>query len=231
MTSAAMNLDPDGRLSREEVAIVGVGGTGSHILDYLCKTPVGRIDLYDADCFTDESARRSPGAFNLIADPKNKAAFHASRYADLHPNIRWIDRRLDAGNVDELGQYTTVFLCIDSREIKRRAIEVCMTSNAILIHVGMSVRANDDARLFGLLTVTTCLPEAHDHAGKCIVLDGSRPTSGDTNWQTIELNALNAALAVIKWKKLIGIFCDRANELRCVYGIARDEIYNQSFKS
>jgi hypothetical protein len=38
-----------------------------------------------------------------------------------------------------------------------------------------------------------------------------------TNIQVADLNALNAVLAIIKWKKLRGFYCDLERELHCSY--------------
>src|SRR5438034_975841 len=39
------------KLLADRVAIIGLGGTGSYILDLLAKTPIGEIHLYDGDEF------------------------------------------------------------------------------------------------------------------------------------------------------------------------------------
>src|SRR3546814_19976378 len=39
------------KLEGERVAIIGLGGTGSYVLDQVAKTPVERIDLFDDDDF------------------------------------------------------------------------------------------------------------------------------------------------------------------------------------
>ena len=47
------------------VAIVGLGGTGSYLLDLLAKTPAASIDLFDGDVFMQHNAFRAPGAPSL----------------------------------------------------------------------------------------------------------------------------------------------------------------------
>src|SRR5687768_13896491 len=46
----------------ERVAIIGLGGTGSYILDFVAKTPVREIRLFDGDEFLQHNAFRAPGA-------------------------------------------------------------------------------------------------------------------------------------------------------------------------
>jgi hypothetical protein len=49
----------------------------------------------------------------------------------------------------------------------------------------------------------------------------------DRNVQTAELNALNAALAVIKWKKLCGFYIDLEKEHHSTYSIDGNETTNE----
>ena len=42
-------------------------------------------------------------------------------------------------------------------------------------------------------------------------------TCNASNIQIAELNALNAMLAVIKWKKIRGFYCDLEREHHCMY--------------
>ena len=46
----------------DRVAIIGLGGTGSYILDLLAKTPVLEIHLFDGDEFELHNSFRAPGA-------------------------------------------------------------------------------------------------------------------------------------------------------------------------
>ncbi len=50
------------KLAVEKLAIVGLGGTGSYVLDLLAKTPAKRIHLFDGDKFSSHNAFRAPGA-------------------------------------------------------------------------------------------------------------------------------------------------------------------------
>ena len=50
------------KLALRKIAIVGLGGTGSYVLDLVAKTPVKEIHLYDGDTFYQHNAFRSPGA-------------------------------------------------------------------------------------------------------------------------------------------------------------------------
>lgn len=223
-----MDHDPTGVLSHERVAIIGVGGTGSHILDFISRMPVKEIHLFDGDTISEENTARTPGAVDLAAiggGTLNKAKFHAERYANLHPNIKGFGQFIDDANVDCLDRYTTVFLSIDRGEIKRRILEVCMNHEIVLVNVGMGILKDHDDRLTGFVGVTMCLPDAYDHVPKCFGI--VEQAQLDDNHQTIELNAMNAALAVIRWKKLLGVYADNSRMLDTSYSISHHALYNE----
>ncbi len=50
------------KLEISRLAIVGMGGTGSYILDFIAKTPAKEIHLFDGDRYFQHNAFRSPGA-------------------------------------------------------------------------------------------------------------------------------------------------------------------------
>jgi hypothetical protein len=50
------------KLVGQKIAIIGLGGTGSYVLDLVSKTPVQEIRIIDADEFLQHNAFRAPGA-------------------------------------------------------------------------------------------------------------------------------------------------------------------------
>ena len=52
--------DLNAMLRGQKIAIVGLGGTGSYILDLIAKTEVSEIHLIDADEFVNHNAFRAP---------------------------------------------------------------------------------------------------------------------------------------------------------------------------
>jgi len=53
------------KLAIGRIAIVGLGGTGSYVLDMVAKTPVGEIHPFDGDAFYNHNAFRAPGAASV----------------------------------------------------------------------------------------------------------------------------------------------------------------------
>ena len=216
------------KLQGERVAIVGVGGTGSFVLDLVARTWVREIHLFDADPFLQHNAFRAPGPFSRadVGGGPRKASFHARRYSRMRRGVVPNDTLIDETNVQELAAFDTVFLCMDGHPIKANIVETCMASDILLIDVGMGLHRVGDS-LAGTLRTTTLGRAHHDHAEHCIDLaGGDAGDEYDRNVQLPELNALNAALAVIKWKKVRGFYSDHQGELNCEYVIDGNKLIN-----
>src|SRR4029077_11734864 len=96
----------------KKVAIVGVGRTGSYVLDLVAKTPVREIHLFDGDEFLQHNAFRSPGAASLeelVAKPK-KVEYSHQHYSRMHRGLVPHAYGLDATNAAELQGMAFVFL-------------------------------------------------------------------------------------------------------------------------
>ena len=216
------------KLQHERVAIVGAGGTGSYVLDLVAKTWVREIHLFDDDPFLQHNAFRSPGSFSRaeLEGGPIKSVLHAERYSRMRRGIVPHGICIDGTSVEQLGAFDTVFLCMDGDPIKAQIIQTCMAQHTLLIDVGMGLyRVNDS--IAGTIRTTTCLPGHHSHAEDCIDLAGDdAPGEYERNVQLAELNALNAALAVIKWKKVRGVYNDRTQELNCEYVIDGNKLIN-----
>jgi hypothetical protein len=84
-----------------------------------------------------------------------------------------------------------------------------------------------ESGLAGSLRVTTSTSQNREVRHR-IPMD----TSGDddpygTNIQVAELNALNATLAVIRWKKLLGFYADLDGERNSTYTIDGNHLLNE----
>lgn len=216
------------RVERKKIAIVGVGGTGSYVLDLVAKTPVAEIHLFDGDAFANHNAFRSPGAPSLdeLRARPMKATYFRDQYLKMHKRVIAHEAFLDDQNVEELRGMDFVFLCLDRGGDKRLVVDRLLEWGIPFIEVGMGVMLTDD-RLRGDVRVTTCTPEKRDHLeGRIRFSEREEENDYSRNIQIAELNALNAALAVIKWKKLCGYYQDVLKEHCAIYMIGANSIAN-----
>ncbi len=216
------------KLEIGKIGIVGVGGTGSYILDLVSKTPVREINLFDGDFFSNHNAFRSPGAATrdqLRLNPK-KVTYFKERYSAMHSNIIAHDFDINEANVESLRNLDFVFLCLHGNETKLKIVEKLEAWGISFIDVGMGVHLVDES-LLGVLTVTLSTSTMREHVKTRVSFSGDGV--GDEysqNIQIADLNALNATLAVIKWKKSLGFYHDRENEHFCAYTIDGNRLAN-----
>lgn len=67
------------------------------------------------------------------------------------------------------------------------------------------------------MTTSTPAKRDHIHAGRISFEGGGGQDVYASNIQVADLNALNACLAVVKWKKLRGVYRDLENEHHSTY--------------
>jgi hypothetical protein len=226
-SSRAGVTDPSTRLAQPRIAIVGLGGTGSYILDLVAKTPVVEIHLFDGDDFLQHNAFRAPGAASLhqlTARPK-KVDHWAAVHAHMRTGVMPHPHDLDESNSNELDQMSFVFIAIDRAPAKRAIIDHLEAAGISYIDVGMGVWRSEGG-LGGSLRITTSTPE-YRHAGNRIAASTAQPHDDyDSNIQIADLNALNAVLAVIRWKKACGFYADLEHEHLAIYEIDGNVLQN-----
>jgi hypothetical protein len=220
-----------GALEVGKVAIVGVGGTGSYILDFLVRTPIKEIHIFDGDVFASHNAFRSPGAatIEMLRERLTKAAYYKKVYEKLRHRVFEHEYALTASNASELDEMEFAFLCMDGGPNKKAIVERLIARGVGFIDVGMGLDA-DCGAIAGLLTITTVTNAKRDHiANRISFAAADEMDDYDGNIQIAELNALNAALAVIKWKKLRGFYAANRNEHFAVYTLSENDLINNDF--
>lgn len=217
------------KLKLSKVAIVGLGGTGSYVFDLVAKTPVWEIHLFDGDDFSSHNVFRAPGAASLEqleAKPTKVQHLH-DEYSTMRKGIIVHEYALDETNVGELEGMDFVFLCVDEGSAKRVIVEQLETLDIPFVDVGMGVDRTDDA-LGGIVRATLSLPGRREHFRDRVSLgDVDAENEYDENIQIADLNALNAAMAVIRWKKLFGFYRDLADTLHGSYTIDTDSLLSE----
>lgn len=218
------------RLAGQKIGIVGLGGTGSYVLDLVAKTQVAEIHLIDGDIFSQHNAFRAPGAPSIreLQTRPKKAVHFGEIYSNMHNGIIVHDVFLADDNLELVDGLDFVFLCLDQGAAKRMLVARLTANGTPFVEVGLGVLLKDE-RIGGIVRVTSSAPETREIAERHIsyadVADGGNEYA--TNIQIAELNALNAALAVIQWKKMVGIYRDTAQAVYTGYAISPGEIANE----
>lgn len=217
------------KLEGQHIAIVGVGGTGSYILDLVAKTPVTKIHLYDPDTFLQHNAFRAPGAASIedLGRELHKVDYFAEVYGKMRSGIVPHPAGLTADNVHELGSMHFVFIAVDPGEHKKLAIAALLQAGVPFVECGMGLYVVDDS-IAGQLRLTTVTAGKQDHVERHIKPNqAAMPNEYAHNIQVAELNALNASLAVVRWKKHFGFYNDLEREHNCTYAVDGNVLLNE----
>ena len=216
------------KLATGTVAIIGLGGTGSYILDLIAKTPIPEIHLFDGDRFGQHNAFRSPGApsVDVLRLAPRKSDYYASIYSQMRRKI-FSHGYLKQDNIDMLKELSFAFVAVDDGHARRLAVETLEEFNVPFIDVGMGLYECDES-LGGQMRVNISTPSLRDEVRSSIPFrEGVDEDDYSRNIQIADLNALNAILAVIKWKKFTGFYVDLEQEHSIYYQLDGNHIINQ----
>lgn len=216
------------KLENQKVAIIGLGGTGAYILDMISKTPIKEIHLYDGDSFDQHNAFRSPGAasMNDLNENPQKGIYYQKLYSNMHKFIYNHDYYVKRENLHELNQMNYVFICVDNNGVRKIITDYLVDIRIAFSDVGLGVNVVDE-KLTGAVRVTSATSYKNDHLPLRIFPEDSDNNEYATNIQIAELNALNAILAVLKWKKICGFYVDLEHEHHSSYSISVSKIFNE----
>lgn len=206
------------KLKNQKIAIIGLGGTGSYVLDLVAKTPVSEIHLFDGDFFLQHNAFRAPGAPSIetLTAKQFKVDYFASLYSKMHKHIYPHVGFLNDSSVESFDKFDFVFLCIDKGDIKQLLLNKFELDLVPFIDVGIGVQAVNDS-LIATVRITTSTEMKRDHFRTKVSLVDRDEDEYAQNIQIADLNSLNAAFAVIKWKKICGFYHDHEAEYHTTY--------------
>lgn len=231
-SSRAQIEDLNVKFKDQRIAIIGLGGTGSYILDLVSKTPVKEIHLYDEDVFQLHNAFRAPGAVSseMLENEPNlkKVKYFHEIYSNIHNGIVPHAEHVTKQNIEELSNFNFIFLSIDSNSSKSIIMEKLIEYKVPFIDVGLGVQRVADF-LIGTIRITTATNIKNDHLKNRISTEAETLNEYSSNIQIADLNSLNASMAVIKWKKIIGFYQDLKQEYNALYFINTDKLLNEDF--
>ena len=206
------------------ITIIGMGGTGSYILDLLAKTPV-EIHLLDSDDLDWHNFMRAPGAPTTDEiesqhdEPLSKVAYYYNKYSSLregiHAHTIRVDSPLQFLEFLEAHPVDFAFVCIDqlpdSDSPRQDAVYEALSEAGIpFIDSGVSITV-DDTAISG--SITTSFYPAGSMEWKDVIPNAR--TRGDLpgyrNVQLPEVNSMAASLAVMEWRRRTGQYTSESD--------------------
>jgi hypothetical protein len=224
LTSRAEITDLSAKFDDDVIAIIGLGGTGAYLLDFLVKTPVREIRAFHV-----HNAFRSPGHVTEAELGMTKAAVYESRYQNFRIGVKAHAKVIDASSSDDLIGVTFAFVCIDNGPSREAIFDLLITMGISFIDVGMGLNRRKGA-LSGMLRTTYF---SYDNSQK-VKDQRVAPVANDpdnlyrSNIQISELNALNASLAIIRFKQLRGFYAEEIPYYNMLFNVADQKIIGES---
>ena len=207
LTSRAEIADLALEFKDDVIAVIGLGGTGAYVLDFIVKTPVREIRAFDRDLFCVHNAFRSPGRLQEIELGQPKAEVYGGRYENFRKGLSTTSAFLDASCHEDLDGVTFAFVCVDKGASRAGIFDLLISKGIPFIDVDMGLHRKRGP-LNGMLR-TTYYSAEHGQAirdkGLASLVDDPEDEYR-ANTQISELNALNACLAVIRFKQLRGFY-------------------------
>lgn len=201
------------KLELQKVAIVGLGGTGSFLLDGLAKTPVKEIHLYDHDILEPHNAFRFPSALpmDIVFGRRKKTDVLADIYGQFRSGVMSHAERITEANLHEVEHCQFVFIAVDHGPSRGLIARFLVARGIPFIDVGIGIdKITDALKLHARARVTLITPStAHLIDTLPVADDADEAVYG--NIQLSELNALNANLALIRYKQHLQFFTDEVN--------------------
>lgn len=203
-----------------KIAIVGLGGTGSYILDLVTKTPVSQIHLFDNDIFESHNAFRTPGAasINDLMERSLKVSYLSKIYSNIHSGVIPHSEIISELNINELDTMDFVFVCIDRNDARNYITKYLISKNVAFIDVGLGVTIQNE-KLTGATRISYCQQVGSEY-------NESIDNEYNSNIQIAEMNAFNAVQAVIKWKQHCGFYEGVQNQKSSHFIVSKSKIFH-----
>lgn len=221
LTSRAEITELSQKFENDVVAVIGLGGTGGYVLDFLVKTPVKEIRSFDLDPFHVHNAFRSPGKLDPQELGKSKAEVYRARYDNFRHGLKLETKLISADSTEDLDGVTFAFVCVDKGASRAGIFDLLIAKGIPFIDVGMGLHRKTDG-LSGMIRVTYYPPEqaAQMKERNLAELQDGPDNLYRTNIQISELNALNASLAIIRFKQLRGFYITDDSVLHLLFNVA-----------
>lgn len=197
------------------VAVIGMGGTGGYLVDFLAKSPIAELRLFDSDAFYVHNAFRSPGRLERKELGTKKALVYEERYRDFRRGVKGYPVNVYSDTTDGFEGVTFAFVCVDDGPSRAEIFQHLTRLGIAFIDVGMGLHRKDKDPIAGMLRVTYYSAEKAAVRLAMGLAPLTKPANHEykVQIQISELNALNAALAVLKYKQVRGFYAQEGEEV------------------
>lgn len=229
LTSKAEITDLSAKFKSDVIAVIGLGGTGAYVLDFIVKTPVREIRAFDLDRFHVHNAFRSPGRLEESEFDKAKAEVYEARYGNFRTGLSVKPKFIDDSCIEDLDGVTFAFVCVDKGSSRSGIFDLLISKGIPFIDVGMGLNRKRGP-INGQLRTTYYSSENGQQVRdkELAPLMDSSDDLYKTNIQIGELNALNACLAVIRFKQIRGFYFEEISHYHLLFEVGDLKVVGES---
>jgi hypothetical protein len=190
---------------------------------------VREIRAFDHDAFHVHNAFRSPGRLDEVELGNQKVEVYKSRYDSFRTGLSLAPKFIGAWSAQDIDGVTFAFVCVDKGSSRAGVFDLLISRKIPFIDVGMGLKRRNGL-LNGMLRATYYSAEH----GQEVRDKGLADLSDDpddlysTNIQIAELNALNACLAVIRFKQLRGFYFEELPYYQLLFQIGDFKTFGDS---
>jgi len=230
LTSRAEIGDLAARFRDEVIAIIGLGGSGAYLLDFLVKTPVKEIRGFDGDFYHVHNAFRSPGRLEEAELGQRKAQVYQGRYENFREGLSLSRKCIDRFSTADLAGVTFAFVCVDKGSARAEIFDLLISLGIPFIDCGLGLNRKQGPLAGALRATYYPVGKAAELRAKQLAEEVDDPDDVyRKSVQIAELNALNACLAVIRYKQVRGFYVDEAAIQHVLLDIASLRLFGESW--
>ncbi len=194
-------------LLRAQAGVVGLGGLGGTVVEVLARLGVGRLLLFDGDCFEESNLNRQ--LLSSVAQlGRPKAAAALKRVAEVNPSVEAAARPLfiTAENADEMLRGCDVVVdCLDNLPDRFVIEDACRRSGCPLVSAAVAGASGHVTTIFpGDRGLRLIYGEPHDLPRK-----GAEASLGTLPYAVVFLATLECAEAAKVILKKGGLLRDK----------------------
>ena len=211
-----------GLVAQERVAIVGLGGVGAWIADFVVKADPQEVHGWDYDCIEPKNILRMPGGLDpgaWIGRPK--AGWFQETYSLIHTNVHGHDVKVLPVNVQEVIEGTTfAFVVVDHADDRMMVCDALANAGIPFVVAGLSPVRKDKRVKVSMRIVTA-------HVGVSSWRDAIPQVgqAGQDDYGSLELPdvySTAAGWAIQSWRKVRGQIWQEQRE-ECLDYSANDQ--------
>jgi hypothetical protein len=228
--------DISSKLELKRVAIIGLGGTGSYVLDHLSKVPIQSIELHDGGQLLNHTLFRSPGAPvpEFLGAFPTKVEYYSKVYGRIHRGLTPFPRHITSENIGQLEGLQFAFVCVDKGYVRKLTAEGLHRLGVPFIDVGIGM-GREGSFLDGVARTTLIEPDMPWKQVESLLPFGDDDEEQDDIYkaaiQTGDLNAQNANLAVMRFKRWCGFYRDSRGETSSSYMVEGNVMANREIRA